>query len=232
MELLRDLPDESVDLILTDLPYGITQNKWDTVLNLDKLWREYKRIRKPAAPCVLFAAMPFTATLVISNKKEFKYIWVWYKHYCRGFLNEKKQPLRTTEHIAVFYHGQCTYNPQMTKGPLRSKGNSAKQRGCYGKYEAIKTVNDIYYPKDILDFAGVPINELKHPTQKPVPLLEYLIRTYTNEGDLVLDSCMGVGSTGVACVNTCRNFIGMEINEEYLKTAKERIFEAGGDISE
>lgn len=168
----------------------------------------------------------------MSNLKNFKYCWVWYKHYARGFLNAKKQPLRVNEDIAVFYKSQCTYNPQMRKGKLRQKGNSSKQRGCYGNYKAIKTINDVYYPQTILDFAGCPNPELQHPNQKPIVLLEYLIKTYSNEGETILDNCMGSGSTGVACINTNRNFIGMELDENYFKIAEERIKTTEKEIQE
>ena len=227
LELMKEIPDKSVDMVLCDPPFGLMQCEWDKKIPLNLLWEQYNRIVKETGTVVLFCQMPFTAELVNSNLKNFKYMWIWYKHYCRGFLNAKKQPLRTTENICVFYRKQCTYNPQMRKGKLRGKGNSSKQRGCYRKYEPIKTINDIYYPTDILDFAGVPNNELQHPTQKPVNLMEYLIKTYTNEGETVLDNCMGSGSTGAARINTNRNFIGMELNENYFKIAKERIEKAG-----
>lgn len=230
LELMKQIPDKSIDLILADLPYAVTQNEWDKPIPLDLLWDSYNRIIKDNGAIVLFCQMPFTAELVHSNLKNFKYMWTWYKHYARNFLNAKKQPLRTTENIAVFYKNQCVYNPQMRKGKLRSKGNSANQRGCYGKYEPIKTVNDEYYPTDILDFVGVPNSELEHPTQKPIALLEYLIKTYTNECDTVLDNCCGSGSTGVACVNTNRAFIGIELNEQYFQIATERITKAGGEL--
>lgn len=230
LELMKNIPDKSVDMILCDLPFGVTQNKWDKVIPFEVLWGKYKKIIKDNGAIVLFSQMPFTAELVHSNLKEFKYMWVWYKHYCRGFLNAKKQPLRTTENICVFYSKQCTYNPKMRTGEYRSKGSSSRQRGCYGKYEPIKTVNNQYYPTDILDFAGVPNSELQHPTQKPVALLEYLIKTYTNEGETVLDNCMGSGSTGVACLNINRNFIGMELDENYFNIAKERIEKAKGGV--
>lgn len=223
LEGMNLVDDKSVDMILTDLPYGTTQCKWDIIIPFEPLWEQYNRIIKDNGAVVLFSQMPFTASLVSSNLKDFKYMWIWNKHYCRGFLNAKKQPLRTTENICVFYKNQCTYNPEMRKGKLRQKGNSSKQRGCYGKYEPIKTVNDEYYPTDILDFVGVPNSELKHPTQKPVDLLEYLIKTYTNEGEIVLDSCGGSCSTGVACHNTGRKFIGFEKDEEIYKVGKERL---------
>lgn len=227
LELMKQIPDKSIDMVLCDLPFGVTQNSWDKIIPFGDLWKAYNRIVKDNGAVALFCQMPFTAKLVHSNLKNFKYMWIWYKHYCRGFLNAKKQPLRTTEQIAVFYKNQCVYNPQMRKGKLRQKGNSSKQRGCYGKYEPIKTINDTYYPTDILDFTGVPNSELQHPTQKPVDLLEYLIKTYTNKRETVLDNCMGSGSCGVACVNTGRNFIGMELDENYFQIAKERIEKAG-----
>lgn len=223
LEIMKDISDKSVDMILCDLPYGTTQNKWDNIIPFEPLWEQYNRIIKDNGAVVLFSQMPFTTELVHSNIKNFKYMWIWYKHYCRGFLNAKKQPLRTTENICVFYKKQCTYNPKMRIGEYRSKGNSCKQRGCYGKYKAIKTVNNEYYPTDILDFVGVPNSELDHPTQKPVELLKYLIETYTNENETVLDNCMGSGSTGVACVNTNRDFIGIELDKDYFNIAKQRI---------
>ena len=210
LKLMKEIPDGLVDMILCDPPFGVTQCCWDSIIPFESMWKEYNRIIKNNGAIILFAQMPFTAELIHSNIKNFKYMWVWYKHYCRGFLNAKKQPLRTTENICVFYKKQCTYNPEMRKGQLQQKGNSTKQRGCYGKYEPTKTVNDEYYPTDILNFTGVPNNELQHPTQKPVALLEYLIKTYTNQNEIVLDNCMGSGSTGVAAMNTDRRFIGIE----------------------
>lgn len=230
LELMHDIPDGSVDMICCDLPYGTTQCRWDTVIPFEQLWRHYRRIIKPNGAITLFCAEPFTSALITSNIREFKYCWTWHKHYARGFLNAKKQPLRTTEQIAVFYSKQCTYNPQMRTGEYRSKGNSASQRGCYGTYKPVKTKNDKYYPTDILDFAGVPVPDLCHPTQKPVPLLEYLIKTYTNPGETVLDNCMGSGSTGVACINTGRDFIGIELDPGYFQTAQKRIEDAQAQV--
>lgn len=224
LEIMQNIPDKSIDMILCDLPYGITQNKWDSVIPFEKLWGRYNRIIKDNGAIVLHCCQPFTSALIQSNIKNFKYCWVWDKHYCRGFLNAKKQPLRCHEDIAVFYKKQCVYNPQMTKGKFRIKGHSNKQRGCYGDYNSFYTQNNDYYPKSILDFAGVPVTELLHPTQKPVALLEYLIKTYTNEDDTVLDNCMGSGSTGVAALNTNRNFIGIELDLEYYNLAQQRIY--------
>lgn len=226
LERMQDIPDGSVDMVLCDLPYGITQSKWDVIIPFDKLWEQYHRITKPNSAIVLHCQQPFTTQLIASNLKEFKYCWVWNKHYVRGFLNAKKMPLKVHEDIAVFYRKQCTYNPQMTKGLLRSKNNSATQRGSYGKYKALKVKNDTYYPKTILDFAGVPVPKLHHPNQKPVELLEYLIKTYTNAGGAVLDNCMGSGSTGVAAMNLDRYFIGIEKDENYFNIAYQRIQEA------
>lgn len=223
LEWMETIPDASVDMVLCDLPYGVTCNRWDTIIPFDALWDSYHRICKTNAAIVLHCQQPFTSKLIMSNLKEFKYCWVWCKHYARGFLNAKKQPLREHEDIAVFYRKQCVYNPQMVVGKMREKGNSNKQRGCYGNYKSVATVNDLYYPKTLLDFAGCPNGELVHPTQKPVALLEYLIKTYTNPGEVVLDNCMGSGSTGVACANTQRDFIGIEKDEEYFRIAKKRI---------
>lgn len=219
LELMKDIPDASVDMILCDLPYGTTQNKWDSVLPLDALWSEYKRICSGAV--VLNCAQPFTTELIASNLRDFKYCWVWKKSKPTGHLNAKKQPLRNTEDIAVFYAKQPTYNPQGTKPTdvMVSRTN----RGNYG--ECSKTTRQLVtgYPTTVLEFStenGI------HPTQKPVALMEYLIRTYTNEGDTVLDNTMGSGTTGVACANTGRNFIGIERDPTYFQIAKDRISKA------
>lgn len=224
LRVMKVIPDKSVDMVLCDPPYGITQNKWDNIISLEAMWEGYHRIVKDNGAIVLFCQQPFTSELIMSNKKEFKYVFTWYKHYCRNFLNAKKQPLRTTENIAVFYKKQCTYNPEMKIGKLRNKGNGTQKGNCYGDFKRLHVRNNQYYPTDILDFAGVPAIQQFHPTQKPVELLEYLIKTYTNEGDIVLDNCMGVGSTGIACTNISRRFIGIELDEEYFSIAKNRIY--------
>ena len=223
LERMKDIPGESVDMVLCDPPYGITQAKWDSVIPLPEMWAELKRIAKPTAAIVLFCQMPFTAELVCSNKKDFRYMWVWNKHYSRNFLNAKKQPLRQTENIAVFYKKQCKYHPKMRKGPMRRKGVGGRQSESYGTFRAMNIKNDQYYPTDILDFAGVPANALYHQNQKPVPLIKYLVKTYTDPGDIVLDFAMGSGSTGVACAETGRNFIGIELDDGYFGVAKRRI---------
>lgn len=223
LELMKQVPDKSIDLILCDLPYGTTQNKWDTIIPFDKLWEQYNRIIKDNGAILLFSQMPFGANLIMSNPKMFRYEWVWEKENSTGFLNAKKMPLKKHENILVFYKHLPTYNPQMREGfkpyyNVRVNPWSSN----YGDYKATTTINDdgTRYPIDIIKFNR---DKGLHPTQKPVALLEYLIKTYTNEGDTVLDNCMGSGSTGVACKNTNREFIGMELDEKYFKVACERL---------
>lgn len=224
LELMKDIPDKSVDMILCDLPYGATRNKWDTIIPLDKLWGQYERIIKENGAIVLHCQQPFTSELIISNRKKFKYCWVWYKKQCTGFLNAKKQPLRNCEDIAVFYKGQCTYNLIMRKGKPQLKA-TGKCSTNYNKFTHLPHISSDYFPTTLLE---VPLPRFKggHPTQKPVSLLEYLIKTYTNEGEIVLDNCMGSGSTGVACINTGRDFIGFELDEGYFQIAQQRIKQA------
>lgn len=222
--LMDDLPDKSIDMILCDLPYGTTsRNKWDSIIPTDKLWAQYKRIIRDGGAIVLFAQQPFACDLIQSNRKWFRYEWIWEKSCAVGFLNANRMPLRAHENILVFYNKLPTYNPQKTNGkPYRAKsGNRATTN--YGIFDGdYRTVNldGKRYPRDVIRFNG---ETGYHPTQKPVPLCEYLIKTYTNEGELVLDNCMGSGTTGLACVNTNRRFIGMELDKEYLRIAKERL---------
>ena len=232
LEVMKDIPDESIDMILCDLPYGTTRNKWDSIIPLDKLWNEYERIIKDNGAIVLFSQMPFTAELTHSNLKLFKYEWIWEKDNGTGFLNAKKMPLKIHENILVFYKKLPTYNPQMRTGFKPYKCKQGRHSTNYGLYEQghITESNGERYPIDIIEFKK---DSGLHPTQKPVALLEYLIKTYTNEGDVVLDNCMGSGSTGVACVNTNRDFIGIELDEKYFNIAKERInkmIEQGSDV--
>ena len=221
LEIMKNIPDKSVDMVLCDLPYGVTQNKWDNIIPFENLWKEYNRIVKERGAVVLHCQQPFTSELILSNKKNFKYCWTWYKKQCSGFLNAKKQPLRNCEDIAVFYRKQCTYNPIMRKGKPQLKLTGGYSSN-YNDFTYKPHVSEYYYPTTLLE---IPLPRFKngHPTQKPVPLLEYLIRTYTNEGEIVLDNCMGSGSTGVACINTNRRFIGIEIDKDYFETAKSRI---------
>lgn len=226
LELMRDIPDASVDMILCDLPYGTTQNKWDAVIPFDRLWEHYWRICKEHAAIVLTAAQPFTSALVMSQADKFKYDWTWRKEKGTGHLNAKKMPMRDKEDILIFYRKQPTYNPQFTQGePYNGNARVGKkqQTDNYGKYEAVREDSDgKRYPKQIIDFNSVGRGGI-HPTQKPVDLMEYLIRTYTNPGDTVLDNCMGSGTTGVACVNTGRDFIGIERDDKYFEIARDRI---------
>ena len=224
LELMKEIPDKSIDMILCDLPYGTTRNKWDSVIPLNELWKQYERIIKDNGAIVLFSQMPFSAELVHSNLKLFKYEWIWEKDNGTGFLNAKKMPLKIHENILVFYKKLPLYNPQMRTGFKPYKCKQGRHSTNYGAYEQghITESNGERYPIDIIKFKK---DSGLHPTQKPVELLEYLIKTYTNENETVLDNCMGSGSTGVACVNTNRNFIGYELNEKYFEIAEKRINE-------
>ena len=230
LEEMKKIPDKSIDMILCDLPYGTTKCKWDVVIPFDELWGQYNRIIKDNGAITLFGSQPFTSKLICSNIDNYKYDWIWDKKKAPNFRGVKYQPLIPYEIISVF--NTTKYNPQMTEGKMRRKG------GHPSKYEeqAISKgtkpkINNLYYPKAILEFSKANNKESGlHPTQKPIALLEYLIKTYTNEGEIVLDNCMGSGSTGVACANTNRDFIGIELDENYFNTAKERIKAAyGGD---
>ena len=238
LEEMRNLSQENVqvDLVLTDLPYGITQCKWDSIIPFDEMWECLKRITSERTPIVLFGTEPFSSALRISNINNYKYDWIWQKPRGTGHLNAKKQPLRDVENIMVFYAKQPLYNPQFSKGEpySRLKGGKVtkvKEKGdtVYGKFKEGAEVRDdnegFRYPKQVLNF-GVVERGTVHPTQKPVKLLEYLIKTYTNEEDIVLDFTMGSGSTGVACNKLNRNFIGIELEKKYFKIAQERINDA------
>lgn len=231
LELMKNIPDKSVDMILCDLPYGTTRNKWDTPIDLSSLWQQYQRLVKNNGAICLFAQAPFDKVLGASNLKMFKYEWVWQKDNATGFLNAKKMPLKIHENILVFYSNPPVYNPQMRIGFKPYTQKSGRGSTNYGKQISVVTENKgKRYPIDILNFQR---DRFKlHPTQKPVALLEYLIRTYTNEGETVLDNCMGSGSTGVACLNTGRNFIGMELDAGYFEIAKKRIYEGMDNIEQ
>ena len=225
LKVLPKLEENSVDLILTDPPYGTTQCKWDSIIPLEPMWKELKRVIKDNGAIVLFGGEPFSSALRLSNIKNYKYDWIWEKSKSTGVLNAKKQPLRNLENIVVFYKKQCLYNPQGVTScdKLTSTGNSGN--GNSDNYGNVKTgkykQTQTGYPKQKLFFNSV--GKTLHPTQKPVALLEYLIKTYTNENDTVLDFTMGSGSTGVACNNTNRNFIGIESNKDYFDIADKRI---------
>lgn len=229
LEMMKLIPDGSVDMVLCDLPYGTTQNKWDAVIPFEALWVEYRRVGKPNCAFVLTAAQPFTPALVMGNPSLFKYDWTWRKEKGTGHLNAKKMPMRDKEDVLVFYAEQPIYNPQFGEGkPYDGAARVGKkqQTDNYGEYAAVREDNDgKRYPKQVIEFNSVGRGGV-HPAQKPVALMEYLIRTYTNEGDTVLDNTMGSGTTGVACMNTSRRFIGIERLLEYFDGASARIHAA------
>lgn len=232
LEVMKQIPDKSVDMILCDLPYGTTACKWDIVIPFEPLWEQYKRIRKDNVPIVLFGSEPFSTYLRMSNIKEFKYDWIWEKSRPSG-INFKSQPMKKHEIISVFCKNKIeVFNAILEDKEANGKvsqrkpwatwntGNSKHLKGETAK----KLCNSKRNPTSILKFSSVPnFPKNLHPTQKPVALLEYLVKTYTNENDTVLDNCMGSGSTGVACINTNRNFIGIEKEEKYFNIAEERI---------
>jgi len=226
LELMGKIEDKSVDLILCDPPFGVTACKWDSVLPFDKLWNQYDRIIKDNGAILIFSSQPFTTSLISSNQKNFRYCWYWIKNQGTNFFHAKRMPIRKIEEICVFYKKPSIYNPQFSEGHIPT--NSAK--GCSNGeiYHGTNTRNyeggsTVRYPTNILEFKCVDNYSKVHPNQKPEDLLEYLIKTYTNEGDLVLDNCMGSGSTGVACKNISRRFIGIEKEEKYFKVSEERI---------
>lgn len=224
LELMAKLPDNSIDLILCDLPYGTTRNKWDSTLPLEALWAAYKRISRGAI--VLTAQTPFDKVLGASNLPMLRYEWIWEKTHPTGHLNAKRAPMKAHENILVFYASQPTYNPIKTTGHTRKVATKRKdETPTYGRQQFPPLPYDSTerYPRSVLVFASDKQRSSLHPTQKPVALMEYLIRTYTNEGDVVLDNCMGSGTTGVACQNSNRRFIGMELDSDYFQIATTRI---------
>ena len=222
LELMKNIPDGSVDLVLTDPPYGTTACKWDSVIPFEPMWEQLNRIIKPNGAICLFGSEPFSSALRMSNIKYFKYDWIWNKKLAGNGILAKKQPLKIHEIVSVF-HGKI-YMPQMTKGRYRKKMGLKESEITGGNSYAKQIENDLYYPQSILEYGIGNMRKGRfHPTQKPVALLEYLIKTYTNEGETVLDFAMGSGSTGVACVNTNRRFIGIELDDKYFEIAKQRI---------
>lgn len=245
LELLQNIPDKSIDMILTDPPYGISACKWDSIIPFEPMWEQLNRIIKDNGVIALFGSEPFSSKLRLSNLKMYRYDWKYRKQQGTGFLNAKKQPLRDSEDICVFYKKQPTYNPQMRHTGITRKGiRKAKEKnlddyvyrkGIIGKTEY--TDNGYKYPLTTLEnlydknrFDSSKERKDRHPTQKPVPLLEYLIKTYTLENETVLDFTMGSGSTGVACVNTNRAFIGIELDGKYFNIAKDRIETAQKEV--
>jgi len=237
LEMMKEMEGGSVDMVLADPPYGTTACKWDSVIPLEPMWEQLKRVIKPNGAIVLFGSEPFTSTLIVSNIKHFKYRWTWNKIKASNHLNSRGQPLRCIEDIAVFYKKQPVYNPQLRdrlkkniRDPKREYGKG--NNNTYGDTKSDFMFNsgreiplEKGYPLDLIEMSQVGSfgNKRKHPTQKPVTLMEYMIKTYTNENETVLDFTMGSGSTGCAAKNLNRNFIGIELDEQYFKIAQERI---------
>ncbi|HCC3432108.1 site-specific DNA-methyltransferase [Salmonella enterica] len=224
-DVFPQLEDGTVDLVCADIPYGTTQCRWDSVLDLQAMWQELYRIAKPTAAIVLFSAQPFTSVLVNSNLRDWKTEWIWEKPHATGFLNAKKQPLRSHENIEVFYRKQPTYNPQMTHGHVRkTAARGTPNTDVYG--DALKNVtydSTSRYPRDVQKFSSDKQKQSLHSTQKPLALIQYLIETYSNPGDTVLDFTMGSGTAGFACQQTGRNFIGIEKDATIFQTACQRM---------
>ena len=224
LKVMLHIPDKSIDLILCDLPYGVTQCAWDNCLDLDLLWKEYRRVVKLNGAIVLTAAQPFTSTLILSNPKEFRYDWVWDKAGTTGFLNAKRMPLRRHESILVFSQKPSVYYPQMEiRGAVRKKGTLNQDNDCYRPGLGRESYNNTYYPTSILPISNAAKGNKINPTQKPEALFEYLIKTYSLPGETVLDNCAGSFTTGVACLNTGRKFIGIEKDPEYFSKGTERV---------
>lgn len=231
IDRMGEIRDKSIDMIFCDLPYGTTQCKWDSIIPFGPLWEHYNRIIKDNGAIVLFSSQPFTTSLIMSNIKMYRYEWIWVKTLPVGHLNAKRMPMRAHENIEVFYKKQPVYNPQITHGHKRRVVNTnyvreADGNSCYGR-EVRNTSYDSTdrYPTDVQTFRNANRKKILHPTQKPVELCEYMIKTYTNPGDTVLDNCMGSGSIGVAAVRTGRKFIGIENDRKYFEIAKQRIKE-------
>ena len=244
LELMKEIPDGSIDMILCDLPYGTTASSWDKIIDFQELWKQYKRIIKDNGAIILFGSGQFTYKLISSNERLYRYKWIWFKSKKGNFVNAKNRPMTSYEEIMVFSKGttangsknKMKYFPQglIAKKTVRTDKSGTRFGTMAGKRPSHKqTIVSEYtnYPFDVLQFDSE--SKPMHPTQKPVALLEYLIKTYTNEGETVLDNCMGSGSTGVACINTNRNFIGFELDEKYFEIAKSRIENAilNGDES-
>lgn len=231
------IEDYSVDMVFCDLPYGTTRNKWDSIIPLDLLWSEYFRIVKPNGAIVLTASNPFDKYLAMSNIDNFRYDWIWHKNKATGHLNASKIPLKAHEYVLVFYRKLPTYNPQLTSGhkPMNAvrpkkdipEPDKLRNYGHVGSTKNYPGGETVRYPRTVLDIPVINNDDPKkfHPTQKPVELSEYFIKTYTNEGDVVLDNCMGSGSTGIACINLNRDFIGIELEKEYFDMASKWISE-------
>jgi site-specific DNA-methyltransferase (adenine-specific) len=227
-EWMKEIPDGSVDMVLADPPYGTTACKWDTVIDLPQMWEQLKRVTKPNGAIVMTASQPFTSALVMSNPKMFKYCWVWDKSKPSTGLHAKIMPLKVTEDIVVFGKGSIKYHPQMVDKKLRVESKIDSNGETFGgaRVERIHNNKSLGFPKNLICISNANQKNRTHPTQKPVALMEYLIRTYTNEGETVLDFTMGSGTTGVAAKNLGRKFIGIELDQGYFDIAVKRIGEA------
>jgi DNA modification methylase len=242
LEILETLSDKSIDMVFCDLPYGTTRNSWDSLIDLDKLWNQYNRVVKDNGAVVLTAANPFDKVLAMSNLKYFKYDWIWEKNKGTGHLNAKKLPLKAHEYVLVFYKKMPTYNPQFTYG--HKPMNAVKQKKNMPKLDKLRNYGYVEslsgnpggstrrYPRSVIKIPVInnDSSDKWHPTQKPFELAEYFIKTYSNEGDVILDNTMGSGSTGIACINTNRKFIGIEMNREYFDKSKKWIKKAQNTI--
>lgn len=232
--------DIKVNAIITDIPYGTTNCKWDSVIPFEEMWKRIHKISNNNTPIILFGSEPFSSALRLSNIKEYKYDWIWHKNWASGHLNAKKQPMRSHENISVFYKKQCTYNfikqPRVMKEQTKKrhsygyKINEGKENITINTYNDFKEMSrakeldlEMAYPTTVQDFDVIHRSKMIHPTQKPVELMEYLIKTYSNENDVILDFTMGSCSTGIACLNTNRNFIGIELDDTYFETCKNRV---------
>jgi len=226
LEIMKTMPNDSIDAIITDPPYGTTACKWDAAIPFEPMWEELKRVVKNNGVIVLFGSQPFTSALVMSNPKMFKYQWIWEKSKASGYLNSKKRPMVSHEDIAIFCKSTPIYYPQMTKGDPYNKGTALRNTNVYGNQKITTVKNDegLRYPRSVQYFKTAESEgKVYHPTQKPLILMEYLVKTYTQENNTVLDFTMGSGTTGVACKNLNRNFIGIESDERFFKIAQERI---------
>lgn len=233
--VMENLSDNSIDLLLTDFPYGTLnkRNQWDNIIDYPKFWDIANRICKPSCAIISTAAQPFTTVLISSNYKDFKYCMVWEKSKATGYLNAKKQPLRAHEDIVVFYKKQPTYNPQMTQGTPYDKGTAIRDTESYGvqtKEVHVKNDSGLRYPRSVIYFKTAESEGKYHPTQKPISLYQWLVKTFSNENDVVLDPCMGSGTTGVACKIENRKFIGIEKEQNYYNIAVERIKDTVGGV--
>ena len=225
MDTMKRMPDNSVDLLLQDTPFGCTQNEWDIKPNFAEMWPEWERITKDNGAMIFFGTQPFTSELILSNLKLFRYDLIWYKALGTGHLNANKMPMRNHEHILVFYRSLPTYNPQMKVGKMRMKGSTkGNTTPNYGNFNGQTSINDQYHPQSVIDFTnGDRTKENDHPTQKPLDLIRYLILTYSNKGDMVFDGYMGSGTTAIACMSEKRYFVGSELDVEYYNRLQERI---------